>query len=263
MTISANLDRIIISIKGENIEDFLQSIITQDITKQEILYSFMLTAQGKYFTDLFIVKQQDGILIDIPKIRYLEIIQRLKIYILRKKIELNILDDMYVFTSAKKIDFLECNAAFIDPRNSLMGYRYYSSKISDNIICDDKSYHLRRYDLLIAEGDLDLTPDKSFILDFGAEKLNAVSFNKGCYVGQELVSRMHFRNMIKKQVVLISSAEKLAEKNTAILFNQVKIGVMLSSINNIGLALVNKEYLANHNQENNIICNSYSVKINI
>lgn len=264
MNISVNDDRVVIKITGDNIEDFLQSIITQDIFSQDILYAFILTPQGKYFTDLFIFKASDYILIDIPKQRASEILQRIKIYILRKKIQFNIIEDLVVITSAEKIHISEYSACFIDPRNKLMGYRYCVNISNiDNISKNNQAYHQRRYNLLIAEGDIDLTPNKSFILDFAAEKLNAVSYNKGCYVGQELVSRMNYRNMTKKQVVYISATENLAEHDTPIFYNQTKIGTMLSSINNTGLALVKKEYLTIIEQHNDIICNNTQVTIKV
>lgn len=244
-------DRKIITIKGEDRYNFIQGLITNDIfilDSKSSIYSCFLTPQGKYFADFFITKYQDHFLIDVPSAKKDILIAKLNMYKLRSKVE--ILDESceYLIYSIYGDKVFQEGVIFLDPRNENMGFRAIVKKENKNKIESEFSkkedYEARRINLQIPEGEKDLTSEKSFPLEFGFDKLNAISFTKGCYVGQELISRTFHRGVIRKKIFKITSNNGFSLKNTELFLYEKKIGIMLSSASDIGLCLINTEDLA-------------------
>jgi folate-binding protein YgfZ len=108
------------------------------------------------------------------------------------------------------------------------------------IIASDHNYELIRLNLGIPEGHKDLIELKSFPLEFGMDKLNAIDFDKGCYVGQEVTSRTKYRGTIRKELFIIRG-EDLPPSGDDIIIDQNKIGIICSKLQNTGLALIQSE----------------------
>lgn len=239
-------------ITGKDRFAFLQGLITNDIKmleKQQAIYACILTPQGKYFADLFIINLKDQLLVDIPNSLSSELITKLNMYKLRSDITITLAENIKLLVSDKKLENFDKQVSFfIDPRAKLLGYRYYIKAIDIAEIADiedsNKSYDLKRIELLIPEGEKDLINNKSFPLEFGLDNFNAFSFTKGCYVGQEVVSRTKYRGVIRKKIYKVV-ADKELQQGQEIAINGNKIGVICSVVGNIGLALLYKESYAN------------------
>lgn len=263
-------ERVVIAVTGEDRLKFLQGLISNDLNKLEennAIYACMLTPQGKYFADFFLKKEQDKILIDIPKLRKEEIKNKLNVYKLRSLISIE--DTPYKVISfltddIKKI--IHNNIIFQDPRSNKMGLRCFTTdsllgELSKNLKYNQDAYDLARIDNFIAEGEKDLIPGKSFLLEYGLDGLNAIDYKKGCYVGQELVARMHYQGVIRKQITQIHSKIDLPELGTLIYADQQKIGSLCSSIKNKGLALIRTENVVNLPESSKITIEGQEVKL--
>lgn len=256
-------DRAVILISGPDKSKFLQGMLTNNINKLEqdnAIYACMLTPQGKYFADFFLKNYQDNILADIPSARKEEIINKLKIYKLRSNVDISINSDFQVVSTFAKE--LKKGIAFLDPRSEKMGWRCYIKQNELEISkSDDNAYDLVRINNLIAEGDKDLIPDKSFIQEYGFDNLNAIDYQKGCYVGQELISRTHYSGVIRKKIFYIKSDETLPMLGTEIYAGEIKLGIICSSIDNEGLALIKYEELLKLDSQIDLIADN--IKINV
>ena len=251
-----DLERDVISLTGNETKDFLQSLITNDINEvsyNRSIYTCFLNPQGKYNFDFFISLIEDKYLIDLSKTQTQEMIKKLKLYKLRKKIDIE-LESLYKVISMnggveiqQQLGYTEkylLGIKYIDPRSSTMGYR---AIISEEDINNTKAelepienYNIARINAMIPEGNEDMIFDKSFPLEFGLDRFNAISFTKGCYIGQEVTSRMKYRGVIRKRIYKIN-AEFVINKGEEIYFGEYKIGNVTSSNYNIGLALIREE----------------------
>ncbi len=210
-------------------QKFLQGLITNDIYKasNNLIYSAMLNAQGRFLYDFFIFEKENILFLDCHKNRVDEIIKKLNFYKLRTKVKIIKNDEYQVF-----FDDQDCKNGFCfdDPRKHELGKRIYLKK---NIALqnDDSEYHYRRIALKIAEGEYDLTYEKSLILEFDFDNLNAIDYKKGCYIGQELTARTHYKGQIRKKLyhIIINNLQQI-EKNCEISCATNSSGLILSSV---------------------------------
>lgn len=258
-------DRALLSVIGEEGPVFLQGLITNDIhlvSPERTIYASLLTAQGKYLHDFIVFEQinnQEKVLIldgELNRINELE--QTLIRYRLRTKVDLkNVTDEfdvLYINSNAlsdtHKLDeegsckWIDQSLVTVDPRLSTLGLRaYVPLSARDNFLTNnhlsitDKSfYEQHRLRLGIPDGTRDLLINKDFPLEFGFNELNAISYDKGCFVGQELTARTNNRGTIKRKLfmVKINGAAPASGKN--IILNDRTIGTMRSSSQGLGLA---------------------------
>ena len=129
-----------------------------------------------------------------------------------------------------------------------MGLRLYGLKeniseyiIKNSFIEDPEFYTLQRYKLGVAEASQDMVFEKSYPLEFRMDKLHAIDFKKGCYVGQEVTTRTHHRGVIRKALYKIQSDHDLTYTHNEVLQNNKVIGFITSSYKNLGLALLRIE----------------------
>jgi len=237
--------RAVLKISGSDKEKFLQSLITNDINllnTQKALYALMLTPQGKYFADLFIYNKGEEFLIDVPSIRLEIILAKLKLYKLRSDVLIELTNYQVYFSLAK----IGVENEFPDPRLENFGYRIYGEFACSNI----NNYDLLRIDQLMPEGEADLIFEKSFPLEYGMEKFNAISFKKGCYVGQEVVSRIYHQGTIRKKIVkIIADNNELPSVGTEIFYEEKKLGIFCSAQANKALALIYTEDYNNYSNK--------------
>lgn len=233
--------RSIIEVSGTESKKFLQGLITNDINKisdQNLIYSAMLNARGAFLYDFFIFEKDQKIMIDCCKNEIDEIVKKLNFYKLRSDVEIKKNTEILI---AQSLENQGQANVFKDPRNNNLGYRIYAKKseLEKLNLLTIQEYHRLRIENKIAEGALDLFKEKSFILEFGFNELNAVDYNKGCYVGQELTARTHHLGEIRKKIFHIKiDAESLENyqtenftqlKGLEINCDDKKLGVILSS----------------------------------
>jgi tRNA-modifying protein YgfZ len=264
-------ERSVFKITGEDRVKFLQGLLSNDITKitdNTPIYACMLTPQGKYFADFFLITRGQEIIFDIPTPSAEEIINKLNLYKLRSKINISKSTDYNVVSIInEKIDnHLNHSIIYTDPRSVILGYRCYihtndMDKLKNNLLQSINEYDKIRIDNFIPEGHKDLIPNKSFPFEYELDSLNAIDYNKGCYVGQELVARTYYRGQIRKKIVQIRANEKLPSLGTEIFLDNQKIGIVCSSIENIGLALVKTEATLEHNRENKITADNLAIEL--
>ena len=233
-------NRKLLSIKGDDAKAFLQGLITNDINKlnsKTAIYALMLTPQGKLLYDFFLYEIEDKIFLDCNGSKTEEITKKLKMYKLRSKVEI---EDI---SSEHEIAIIEpgnrAKNIFADPRSPNLPERAIIKK-STATIDDVKNadYQKCRIILNIAS-DTDM--EDGFPLDYEMDKHNAIDFNKGCYVGQEITARMHHRGTIKKRPVIVQADNNidLSEyKDQELTSGDRKIGTMRGANGNIGIALV-------------------------
>jgi tRNA-modifying protein YgfZ len=183
-------DRMVLSVSGDDRLAFLQGLVTNDVTRAAdgIIYTALLTPQGKFIADFFVLGQDDRLLIDVAHSHAATLAQRLTMYRLRAAVQIaqtEIIVSRGTGPAPK--------GALPDPRHPALGWRHYG----DTDISDGTDWDALRVAHLIPETGIELTPD-TYILEACFEALHGVDFRKGCYVGQELVARMKHKTELRK-----------------------------------------------------------------
>lgn len=193
------MTRSIIRVSGQDPAKFLQGLVTNDLRKLAetgILYAAILTPQGKYLADFFLVAAEDGaVLIDVAEDLAPDLLKRLTLYKLRAQISVE-QTDMPVSRGTGPAP----NGALSDPRHPALGWRLYGSDLPD----DDTDWDAVRVAHCIPECGIELVPGETFILEAGFERLNGLDFRKGCYVGQEVTARMHHKTQLRKGLTTVA-----------------------------------------------------------
>jgi len=192
----ATQDRQVLRITGADRVEFLQGLVSNDVRKldQGLVYAALLSPQGKYLADFFLVPEADAILLDAPAPLAAGLKQRLSMYKLRADVQ--IADtDIAVQRGLGPVP----EGGFADPRHAALGWRYYGEPPLDTAPVDWDAVRVAH---VIPEHGAELTPD-SYILECGFERLNGVDFRKGCYVGQEVTARMKHKTELRKGLVAV------------------------------------------------------------
>jgi folate-binding protein YgfZ len=241
-------DRALVTLTGPQAKELLQGLVTNDLdTLQEdgALYAALLTPQGKILFDFIIVLTGDRLWLDCAKAQRPELIKRLKLYRLRAKVEIaeSHLAVGAVWGDAPLPGLPQDVIVFDDPRLSALGKRVFAPRdVLERFLPDSgSSYHAMRIALGVPDST-DIPSDTVFALDAGFEELHAVSFRKGCYVGQEVTARMKHRTSARKRF-LIAEAERPYPFGTAITAAGREIGTLASHSDTVALALVRLDRL--------------------
>lgn len=238
-------DRAIIDVSGNDALDFLQNLTTNDIKKNNYCYSYALNNSGRYLFDFFVFKDSDTkFLIDINK-NQVELFQKhLVMYKLRAKIEVSDLSQLYKVVYSKEQPQFPCIVSNQDPRFNKLGFRCIIKADADLMGENSGIYLEDKYNYAITDGYEDLVYEKSIPIEYGAEELNAVSYTKGCYIGQELISRTKYQGVLRKKIfkLYFESFDDLSvSKNDEIIANNKKIGVICSYYKNRAITLIREE----------------------
>ncbi|PWE51852.1 folate-binding protein YgfZ [Thioclava sp. NG1] len=188
-------ERILYEITGTDREHFLQGLVTNDVrhVNDGLVYTALLTPQGKYLADFFLLARGDAIVIDIDESIAEATIKRLGMYKLRADVAIAP-SDLKVYRGTGPAP----EGALTDPRHPDMGWRLYGDEAGD----DGTDWDAIRVEHCIPETGIELTPD-TFILEAGFAQLNGVDFRKGCYVGQEVTARMKHKTELRKGFVTV------------------------------------------------------------
>ncbi len=184
-------NRRILRFGGADTDSFLQGLVTNDIAGLEagIVYAALLTPQGKYLADFFLVRDGDSVLLDVAEELAEGLAKRLGMYKLRADVTI---EDSGL--NLQRGTGPAPQGALPDPRHPDMGWRAYSADPEGDDGTDWDAIRVRH---CIPETAIELTPD-SYILESGFEALNGVDFKKGCYVGQEVTARMKHKTELRK-----------------------------------------------------------------
>ena len=259
-------NRTLLELKGDESREFLQSLVTNNInliSKEKSIYSALLSPQGKYLYDFFIFQNHNNnIVIDCEKNDHEKLIQKLNIYKLRSKIEIVVNDKIDIYSIyGQDIDFLISNLKlkykegftkevsnnlfFVDPRNKNLGIRNYSkklleefNKIPSGILSE---WHYVRIKNNIPYPYNDLEKEKSFIIENNFEKINAIDFNKGCYIGQENTARQKYRGTAKRQLVVGKILGKEILNGEKVFYDKKMVGTVRSSSKELCLVNIRSE----------------------
>ena len=226
-------NRTVLCVSGPDAKSFLQNLVTNDVTKliNNIIYSALLTPQGKLVTDFFLIDSGQDILIDVNSQVSDALLNMLSLYKLRADVTIE-KTDLKVSTGIKN----KPQKALEDPRHPNMGWRYYSEKdISEKNI----DWENLRIENLIPEFGKELSSD-SYILEYGFEKLNGVDFRKGCYVGQEVTARMKHKSTLRKGLTIVETKGSVP-LDTPIYANDKIVGKVFSSTSSRALAYLRFE----------------------
>ena len=229
-----------LEISGQDSVPFIQNLITNDINKckeNHFVYSCLLTPQGKFFADFFIFKNKKKYFFEVNDIFYENFLNKLNMYKLRSNINI---EEIKLFYSFIIFGELEINNHYeilnFDPRNNNIGKKLIQYdpliKFNEEIIeIDEKKYHEILIKNKVPYSPFDLQENKSLLLENNFDNINAISWNKGCFVGQEITARMKYRALLKKQLYaleLISGNINIGDK---IVEKGVNLGKVISKAN--------------------------------
>lgn len=233
-------NRSVIAVSGEDAREFLQGLITNDIRKVTAdtpIFAAILTPQGKFLYDFFIIEHHGKLFLDVAKATRAELVKRLTMYKLRSKVDIAELSWMQVAVAWGNSD-IAGEVKFTDPRLSALGVRVLGSVLKAEA---NDAYEHHRISLGVPEGGRDLESNDSFPMQWAYDKLNAVDFNKGCYVGQEVTARAKHIGTVRKRPYKIQASSTLPAAGAPIMTEGKEAGKMATSIGNTGVALLNIE----------------------
>ncbi len=233
----------VVAIGGPDRAEFLQGLITNDvgkITEKSAIYAALLTAQGRFLHDFFLVSSGDSWLLDGEAARIPDLIRRLTIYRLRSKVTLTPRPDLAVCAVFDGEPPLNLGISFVDPRNPALGFRMIVPRENAAALVDADAadYDRLRLALGVPDGARDLVPEKSLPMESGFDTLNGIDWNKGCYIGQELTARMKYRALAKKQLMPVSVTGPMPPPGTAIMAGDDEVGEMRSGRDGVAIAIL-------------------------
>ncbi|WP_063691886.1 YgfZ/GcvT domain-containing protein [Bradyrhizobium stylosanthis] len=251
-------DRSVIKVAGEDARNFLNGLITTDVDRLKPglgRFGALLTPQGKIIVDFLITEvpagHGGGFLIDCPKALAATLATKLKFYKLRAKVTVENLD-LGVLAAWDGQPAAQPDLAFTDPRNAELGTRILipedlKQKLSDLIgadLVDAADYEAHRIALGVPRGGLDFMYSDAFPHETNMDRLAGVDFDKGCYVGQEVVSRMQHRGTARTRSVKVLLDDVSPEVGVSVMAGDKQVGTMGSSAQGKGIALVRIDRVA-------------------
>jgi len=245
-------DRAVLAISGPQARDFLQGLVTNDIVGGLApgagLYTALLSPQGKILFDFLMTEGDGALLLDVALETRDALLKKLKMYKLRAKLEIEARDQLAVFVDLKGhpqnrvVPYADRAVSFPDPRLAALGMRSIGARAEMPAnLPGPRAYHQHRLALGVPEGS-DFGFEKIFALDAGLAELNGVSFTKGCYIGQELTSRMKHRATSRKRILTVR-AEAPLPASGAVTKGGTEIGELISTHGNIAFALIRLDRL--------------------
>lgn len=220
--------RKILRLSGGDRVGFLQNLVTNDVSGLEegLVWTALLTPQGKYLADFFLVPEGESILIDVANILAGDLFKRLSMYRLRADVAI---EETNISVS-QGVDEKPENA-FWDPRCNALGWRLYGDVESAL-----PNWTALRIAHLVPESGIELVPNESYPLEMNFENLNGVDFKKGCYVGQEVTARMKHKTELKKGLARIELDGKASVGAEIKTIDGRAVGTVYSQHDNVGLA---------------------------
>ena len=260
----------VVSVGGADAIKFLNDLITSDVPDAagKAVYGGLLTPQGKVLFDFIVFRDGEQFLFDLPKTAVADFVRRLGFYRLRAKVEIADLSDERIVVAAwgSSVAPVVDGPEAADPRLADLGFRAIVPAGADMGPGFEEGtieeYDAHRIRLGVPEGGLDFMFGDSFPHDLDMDQLAGVDFTKGCYVGQEVVSRMEHRGTARRRFVLATGAGSLPDAGTPVMAGEKAIGTLGSSAGARALALVRLDR-AEEAKTNNVQITAGGVPISV
>mgnify|MGYP001482081513 FL=1 len=246
-------DRSILYVSGDDCYEFLQNLVSNDLSKvkdDNSCFASLLTPQGKFLFEFIIIKHKSGYFIDCEKSQSEELFKQLNLYKLRSKVDLMNLSNEFVVAAFSLKKFLEFNGAkqvlghtikyredpiLLDPRNQELGARliinleklYLSLKKLKLKSSDTSEYYTLSHKLGIVPLGLNKLQNKLFGVECNYEELNGIDYKKGCFVGQENTARIKHKDKLSKRLFSLELINGSVKENDIINFEGKEIGKIL------------------------------------
>jgi folate-binding protein YgfZ len=245
-------DRAVLAISGPQARDFLQGLVTNDVVGGLApgtgLYTALLSPQGKILFDFLLTEGEGALLLDSARDQSEALLKKLKMYRLRSKVEIEAREQLGVYVNLKGhpdnrvVPYADRAVSFADPRLAALGVRSIGARAEMPAnLPGSRGYHRHRLTLGVPEAQ-DFGFEKIFALDAGLAELNGVSFTKGCYIGQELTSRMKHRATSRKRLLTVTADAPLPAAGP-IAKGGAEIGELVSTYGQTAFALIRLDRL--------------------
>lgn len=252
-------ERGVVSVGGPDRIAFLQGLVTNDVTRlspARALYAALLTPQGAFLHEFFLATDGARVLIDCEAARRDDLVTRLSRFRLRSKVEIGdetaclavgaVIgashggSDAIAAGDARQVDGA---VVFVDPRRADLGERLIApegalARIAGCPETDHGAYDRLRLGLGVPDGSRDIPVGKGLPLEYGFDDLNAIAWDKGCYVGQELTARTRYRANIRKRLFPVAVEGPLPPPGTPIAFGGADAGEARTGNGTLALALL-------------------------
>lgn len=234
MSAPCRLDRALIRASGPEAKSFLQNVLTQDLDAAgHVAYSALLSPQGKVIADMFVWNQGDALVLEADSARGADLLRRLSMYKLRAQATLeDVSGEFLALWSDTAFD-----GGVADPRLAALGWRTLAPK-SDAFADGAAAYEAKRIALGLPDLARDAQPEEVFALEALLEELNGVAFQKGCFVGQENVSRMKRRATTRKKFCPIAFEGPAPAFGTPVLAGEAEVGTVRTGADGRAIALL-------------------------
>ena len=242
-------DRAVIRVAGPQARQFLNGLVTVDVdtlAPERPRFAALLTPQGKIVADFFLVQapdDEDAVLLDCPRALSAGLAQKLNFYKLRAKVTVEDQSAMHdVWAVWDGAPSQTDGFAFADPRLPALGFRGLAPAGQDAMLppgaaaASADSYERHRILLAVPRGGVDFSYGDAFPHEADMDQLGGIDFDKGCYVGQEVVSRMHHRGTARTRILPVRFDGFPPEAGLAVMAGGKQAGVMGSGIEGVGLA---------------------------
>jgi tRNA-modifying protein YgfZ len=242
-------DRGVVSVSGADATAFLQGLLTNDVERLglgEARYAALLTPQGKILFDMIVARAPDGdgasYLIDCAAAQAADLAKRLGFYKLRAKVAVadESADRVVAAFWGDEPPSVTEGLLYADPRDPRLGWRAIMARAVAAAIGSEHGgeYEGLRISVGAPKGGLDFAYGDAFPHDANFDLLHGVDFDKGCYVGQEVVSRMKHRGTARKRVARVKLAGPAPAPGTPVLDRELSVGALGSSSGREALALI-------------------------
>lgn len=257
-------DRGVVAVAGADAAGFLDNLVTNDLQGMEDgsgRLAALLSPQGKILFEFFVVKGADGFLLDVRRDKAADLVKRLSMYRLRAKVEIKDFSDQFAVAAvwwlpigAQATSFTyeaELIESFADPRDHRLGLRLIVRltagmapvrELRGVSISDEPHYRAARIEAGVAEGDYDYPLGDTYPHEANFDLTGGVSFAKGCYVGQEVVSRMQNKTVVRKRVAQIDGGG--LESGLDVKIGDAVIGAVGTTFGGRALAMIRLDRVA-------------------
>ncbi len=231
-------NRVVLRVNGTDAETFLNGLLTNSVVNMsdgDRCYAALLTPQGKIISDMIVLKQENDFLLDLPIQADEAVFKKLKMFRLKAKVDIVLEDTLAVYAYAQN--------GWLDPRHPDMPPRSIEPKGSwENT--SQRAYNIQRIKLGVPEQGKDFGENEVFPSDINMDLMQGVDFKKGCFVGQEVVSRMKRRGTTRKRTLAFHFPNGAPDSTSPLFLGEAAIGEITSSMSDYAMAKIRLDRMA-------------------
>ncbi len=234
-------ERGVVEVSGEDRVSFLQGLVSNDVAEAgpgRAVWAALLTAQGKWLADFFVLAAGDLLLLDCERAQAPMLVKSLSRYRLRAKVALRDVSDSFTVHAAwGDAPSIPGAISATDPRVAGAGWRVLASvPVPDTASPEDWQAH--RMALGLPDGSRDMEAEKTVLLEAGFDELHGVSWSKGCYMGQELTARTKYRGLLKRRLVPVEVDGVMPEPGTPVHRGGQEVGTLRQGTGGMAMAVL-------------------------